>query len=365
MAPLAHTESHKKKNSVVNGIIDGLTGIFMPIVNLMSAAGICKGLLVILLTIGAVSKGTHTYMIFNAIGDGLFYFLPVLLAVTSAKKFGANQYTAMIIAGILLYPELVGLFKSGEAIFFMGMPVVSVAYPYSVIPIILAVGLQSFVEKWLNKIVPELVRGFLTALVTILFVSTVTFLVLGPIGKVIGDVLGFGYHFVYNLNHILAGFCLGFSIQLMVIFGFQWGIIPIAISNVATTGSDTILACIGPAVFAQAGAALAVFVKTKNKEFKTVALSAAVSSFFGVTEPALFGVNLPLKKPLMAVCIAGGIGGAIVGFSGASAMAFAFASVATLPVFIGKGFGLFVAACTLSGIMSFVLTMLFKFDTPE
>ncbi|WP_261783083.1 PTS transporter subunit EIIC [Clostridium botulinum] len=151
----------------------------------------------------------------------------------------------------------------------------------------------------------------------------------------------------------------------MVIFGFHWSLVPLAINNIALNGYDTILALMGPAVFAQAGAALAVFFITKNKNLKTVAASASISAIFGVTEPALFGVNLLLKRPLFFVCLAGGIGGAVVGISGSSAISFAFPGLGTIPVFLGLGFKGFLIGCALGFIISFLLTIIFKFKDVE
>ncbi|KAJ51418.1 phosphotransferase system glucose/maltose/N-acetylglucosamine-specific IIC component [Clostridium tetanomorphum] len=155
---------------------------------------------------------------------------------------------------------------------------------------------------------------------------------------------------------------MGFLIQIMVIFGFHWSLVPLAINNIALYGYDTILALMGPAAFAQAGAAFAVYLKTNNRNLKTVSLSATISAIFGVTEPALFGVNLPLKKPMIFVCIGGAIGGGIAGATGASAISFAFPGLATLPVFLGKGFIGFVLACTVGLIISFLLTFSIKFE---
>ncbi|SQC02935.1 PTS transporter subunit EIIC [Clostridium tetanomorphum] len=187
-------------------------------------------------------------------------------------------------------------------------------------------------------------------------------MIFGPIGTLLGNVLANLYSIVYNFSPVMAGVCLGFLIQIMVIFGFHWSLVPLAINNIALYGYDTILALMGPAAFAQAGAAFAVYLKTNNRNLKTVSLSATISAIFGVTEPALFGVNLPLKKPMIFVCIGGAIGGGIAGATGASAISFAFPGLATLPVFLGKGFIGFVLACTVGLIISFLLTFSIKFE---
>lgn len=180
--------------------------------------------------------------------------------------------------------------------------------------------------------------------------------------KVIGDGLPAGYEWVYALSPIIAGLLLGASVQPMVIFGFHWSLILIAMNNLAVSGHDTVLAMMGPPVFAQAGAALAVMIKSHSPAFKSTCVSAAVSAMFGITEPAMFGVNLPRKKPLIAVCVGGGIGGVIAGISGAQASAFAFPSLVALPIFFGKGFLLYLIAYLTGLLVAFIATLIFKFD---
>ncbi|MFT4105104.1 MAG: PTS transporter subunit EIIC [Lacrimispora sp.] len=352
----------KEKKSMISVVIDGVSGIFLPIINLLSAAGILKGVLAILTAANLLSGAGETYMVLNAMADSLFYFLPIVLAFTAAKKLGADPFTAVVIGGVLLYPALTNVFEAGTGIFFAGIPMKAVIYHSSVIPIILAVGLLSYVERLVDKILPDLIKGFLAPLICIVTVGLVTLFVFGPIGKVVGDGMAVAYEFVYQISPMLAGGILGAVIQPMVIFGFHWSLVLVAMNNVSVKGSDTILALIGPAVFAQAGAAFAVCLKSRDKNFRSTCLSAVLSACFGVTEPAMFGVNLPLKKPMAAVCIGGGVGGAVAGLSGAQAMAFAFPSLVTLPVFLGNGFGLYVISCVVGFLTAFSLAMVLKYD---
>ena len=351
----------KKHKSIVNTIIDGIAGIFLPIVSLLSAAGILKGIIAVLIATEVLTTNSDTYLVINAMADSLFYFLPILLAYTSAKKFGANPFTAVVIAGILLYPSLNTILESGQTMHFLDIPLKGVTYHSSVIPIILASALLTFVERFLNKIFPDMVKGFLTPLISIVFVGIVTLAVFGPIGSIIGDVLARIYESIYNFSPILSGALLGAVIQPMVIFGFHWSFILIGMNNIAVLGSDTVLALMGPPVFAQAGAAFAVLLKSKDVKFKSLCASSILSALFGITEPVMFGVNLPRKKPMIAVCIGGGIGGAIAGYSGAKAMAFAFASLASLPVFYGEGFVLYLVSFLVAAVVAFVLTYFMKF----
>lgn len=325
----------QKEKTLVQVLINGISAIFLPIVNLLSAAGILKGILAILTATAVLSTKSETYIVLNAMGDSLFYFLPVMLAYTSANKFGVNPFTAVVISGILLYPDLTQLMEKGNTVHFLGLGLRGVTYHSSVIPIIMATGFLYLVEKALEKVIPELIKGFMIPLISIIVVGFVTLAVFGSIGAVI---------------------------QPMVIFGSHWSFILIAMNNITVSGHDTILALMGPAVFAQAGAAFAVMLKSKNGAFRSVCASAVLSALFGITEPAMFGVNLPRKKPMVAVCIAGGIGGMIAGASKASALSFAFPSIATIPVFFGKGFLLFLLSCLLGFVIAFFITMFLKFD---
>lgn len=354
----------KEKKSLINIVIDGISGIFQPIINLLSSAGILKGILAILTASNIVPGSSETYLVLNAMADSLFYFLPMVLAFTAAKKFGADPFTAVVIGGVLLYPSLTSVFESGTHILFAGIPINAVIYHNGVIPIILAVGLLVYVERLVYKILPDLIKSFFAPLICIVAVGLVTLFLFGPIGNVIGDGVAAAYEFVYKISPVAAGAILGAVIQPMVIFGFHWSLVLVAMNNISVKGSDTILALIWPAVFAQAGAALAVCLKSKDKKFRSLCLSAVLSACFGVTEPAMFGVNLPLKKPMIAVCIGGGVGGAVAGLSGAQAMTFAFPSLITLPVFLGRGFVLFVASCLISFITAFLLTLFLKVEGP-
>lgn len=351
-----------KRKSVAAVLIDGISAIFMPIIGLLSAAGILKGVIAILTSSGVLDTTGHTHLVLMAMSDSLFYFLPVLLAYTAAKKFGADPFVAVVIAGALLYPGLTTAMEEEQIIHFLGIPLRSVAYHSSVIPIILAAGLLTFVEKGLKRVVPKLVQSFMVPLLSIFIVGTVTLFAFGPAGAVIGDALASGYSFIYRLSPVAAGVLLGAFIQPMAIFGFHWSFLLIGMNNIMLNGRDTVLALMGPPVFAQAGAALAVLLKSRSRGFKSICASAVVSALFGITEPAMFGVNLPRKKPLLAVCIGGGLGGILAGYSGAEAMAFAFPGLASLPVFFGQGFGLFMAGCGLAFAAAFVLTLLFRFE---
>lgn len=351
-----------KIKKVTNSLIDGISGIFMPIVNLLSAAGILKGILAVLTAASIVSMESETYLVLNAMADCVFYFLPVFLAATAAKKFGANPYTCMAIAGIVLYPSLASVLESGTTVHFLGIPLKGVAYHSSVLPMILVAAVLPYMEKFLDRILPDVIKGFLSPMISIIAVGTVTLFAFGPVSAVVGDKLTIGYEFVYHLSPAVAGLLLGAVVQWFVIFGLHWSFLLIAMNNIIVTGHDTVLALMAPAVFAQMGAALGVMVRSRNKAFKSICASAALTALMGTTEPAMFSVNLPRKKPMLAVSIGGAVGGCLAGISGAQAMSFAFPNVITLPVFLGEGFVLFVVGCVAATVVAFVLALVMKYD---
>ena len=351
-----------KAKAISASVIDGISQIFLPIVGLLSAVGILRGILAVLLATSALSEASETYLVLDAMAGSLFYFMPMLLAFTAAKKFGANPFTAVVIAGVLLFPSLNTVLEAGTTVHFLGIPFRGVIYSASIIPMILSAWLLAYAERFFNKILPEILKGFLTPLLSIFFVGTATLFAFGPIGAIIGDGLAIGYEIIFDISPIIAGLILGAVIQPMVIFGFHWAIILLGMNNIAVNGYDTVLALIAAAVFAQAGAALAIMIKSNDKSFKATCASAVLSALFGVTEPAMFGVNLPKKKPIIAVCIGGGLGGALAGFSGVQATAFAFPSIVSLPIFLGNGFVLFLLSCFIGFSVSMAITLFLKFE---
>lgn len=354
---------HDEEKKLLSKLISHISDMFMPLMNLLCAGGIMKGALLILTTTTFLSDSSETYLILNAISDSTFYFLPVLLAITSAKTFRTNPFYSTVIALILLYPSLTKAFETGTTLHFFNLPIKSVTYHSSIIPIIMATALLAVTEHFLERRLPELVRGFLTPLLCLSIVSLVTLFVFGPIGAIIGDALAAGYALLYSFSSAGAGILLGALIQPMVIFGFQWGLILVAINNIGVTGHDSILPIMAPAVFAQAGAALAVMVKSKNISFRSLCAPAILSALFGITEPVLFNINLPRKKPFLFGCIGGAVGGLLAGLSKTETPAFVFPSLITLPVYYGDHFMLYLTGCLSGFMIGFFLTILIVSDT--
>ncbi|MDP4097166.1 beta-glucoside-specific PTS transporter subunit IIABC [Paenibacillus sp. P96] len=348
-------------------VIEVISSIFAPLMGVMAGAGILKGLLLIASNFGWLDTAGSTYTILYAAADALFYFLPVLLAVTTARKFGGNTFTALTIAGALLYPAIIELKNAGTAANFFGIPVIMMSYSSTVIPIILSVIVMSKLEQLCNRVIHESIKNFVTPLVSLVVMVPLTLIVFGPFGVYVGNGIADALLAAFAFSPLLAGAILGASWQLLVIFGVHWGLIPVFINNVAVYGKDGIKPAATASVFAQTGAALGVMLRTKNKKLKTLAGSATLSALFGITEPAVYGVTLPLKRPFIAGLIGGAVGGAIIGQAGTQAFASGAPGLLTLPIFYGpggQGFPGLIMGITASFLISAVLTYILGFKDP-
>lgn len=356
----------EQKKSVYKTVIDQITGIFFPIINIITGASILKSAVVLLAQFGLLSVDSGVYQIFYAVSDGFFYFLPFFLAITAAKQWNTDPFISILIPVAMLYPDVVAVLENGGTLPFVGLTIPSTVYHSSVIPVLLAVGLLHFVEKPCDKFIGESIRGFLKPILCCLIVLPVTFLVFGPIGSWIGDILTKIFFAIYNWNAIAAGAFMGFVMQPMVVVGAHWSVVPVSINNIAVNGYDVIMPLVGGAVYGQAGAALAVgLLYKKDKKKRSVAFQASLTAALGVTEPALFGVNVPMVKPMLAACLSGAIGGAIVGAAGTHCTSFAFPSFLTSVAYVGPGFGLFLFSMVLSFVLAFIFTFLIQRKVEE
>ncbi|MCD5156348.1 PTS glucose transporter subunit IIA [Enterococcus gallinarum] len=362
------SEKSAEKGNPLNQLIDIISSIFTPFLGAMAGAGVLKGFLTLAVTMNWLAADSGVYTVWYAIADGLFTYLPVMLAFTAAKKFKTNEFLAVSLAMALVHPSITEL--AGQTLSFVGIPVIigASAYTSSVIPIILAVFLQSYVERFFKKVIPSFLQIICVPLAVFLIMAPVIFIVVGPLGTIVGNLLGSGYDAIYNLSPILAGAIMGGLWQVFVMFGMHWGFVPIAMVNLTQFGFDTMVPMLLPAVLAQGGAALAVFFITKNVKLKGLALSSTITSLFGITEPTVYGVTLPLKKPFIAACISGAIGGAIVGFSQVKNYTFGLVSLLSLPSFIPQDTqdmsGLIAAAIGTAVAFgaAFVLTFVLRFE---
>ncbi|WP_410512033.1 beta-glucoside-specific PTS transporter subunit IIABC [Paenibacillus sp. BR2-3] len=342
--------------------VDIISSIFSPMLGALAGAGLLKGLLALFISLKWMDAASGTYMILNAAADSVFYFLPIFLSITSARKFGANPFVSVAIAGALVYPSVVAAVGSPDPLTFVGIPIVLINYSSSVIPIILAVWVQSYVEKGFKKVIHESVRNILVPFLALVIVVPLTFLAFGPVGNMVSQGLASGYTSIYNLSPLLAGVIAGAFWQVFVIFGVHWGFVPIMLSNLTTLGSDTMIPMLAAAVLSQAGASFGVFLKSRNPQLKALAGSTTLPGLFGITEPIIYGVTLKLKKPFIYACIAGAIGGGIIGMGGAKAFAFALPGLLALPTYIGPEFMFVVIGITVAFVLAAGLVYVLGFQ---
>ncbi len=355
-----------KKVGIFSRIIDIISSIFAPFLYTLAACGILQGILGIFVALNAIDTAGGTYQVLNFISWTAFTFLPVLIAVTAAKKFGVNVFIAVVIACALVSPDYINMVNAGETIYFLGMRVQLLSYTSSVIPIILSIWIASYIQKFFDRYLPVVVRNLFTPMFTIVIMVPLTLLAFGPIGNAIGGAIGGVYNYLYRLSPIVAGIIVGGLWEVLVIFGVHWGITPVTVGNYASLGYDTFTGLQASAVFSQAGAALGVFLKTKDKEMKGVALSASVTGLFGITEPAIYGVNLRLKRPMVCGCIAGAVGGAVAGAFNAVSWSYNMPGIATMPAYFKAGhmmqFAGFVLSIVIAFLLSTVLTYVVGFE---
>lgn len=359
------TSNDKQENILkrsANAVIDLLSSFFLPIINLLVSVGILKGALTLLQVSGVVAADTTTYAVLNGMADALFYFIPIFLAFTASKRFGVDTVTGMLIGCIILYPSITEIMAGSEPVYLFGLELQKATYSSSVIPILLAIYTASWVQKACYNVIPETFRGMFTPPITIVIVIPLTLGVFGPLGTLVGGWLATGYEFVYGLSPLVAGILIGAFQPFLVILGLHWALFTIAMNNVAVYGFDTIMALFGGAIFAQGGAALAVALKTKNKKFRSQAISASLTTLLGITEPAMYGVNLRLKKPMVCACVAGGLGSAVAGFFGCAGTAFALSALTTLPVFMSRAFIPFCISLAVAFGLAFIFTLLVPFN---
>lgn len=365
-------EKGEKKNPVVK-VLDTIAGIFTPIIPAITGAGMLKAVMALLVTFKVITTTSQTYQFLNFFADAAFYFLPFLIANSAAKKFKCNPYMAMSIAGVLMHPNFVNMVnaakEAGEGLKFIGLPVTLASYSSSVIPIILAVWFMSFIEPLADKISPKPVKFFTKPLLTLLVTAPVALIVLGPLGNIIGNGIAAGINWLNAVVPWLVPLIVGTFSPLLVMTGMHYGLIPIGINNIATAGFDTV---VGPGMLgsniAQGGASLAVACRTKNSEVRQVATSAGITAVCGITEPAMYGISLRFKKPLIAAMIGGGVSGLFLGITGVGRYTSGSPGLLALPGYIGTdGFRNITFACigaAIAFIVSFIISFILGIDDP-
>ncbi|GEN49315.1 beta-glucoside-specific PTS transporter subunit IIABC [Ligilactobacillus pobuzihii] len=349
------------KGTIFDRFIGYISSVFTPFLGALAGAGILKGLLALLVSFNWLTEKSGTYLIWNAAGDSIFYFLPVVLGLTAAKRMKVDQFVGMGIALALVYPDLVNVFSDGQNLSFLGIPVISATYTSSVIPILLAIWILSYLEPIIKKIFPEAVRNIFVPFTSLLIMVPLTLLVVGPIGSAIGAGISSLVMGAYNFVPALAGLIVGGFWEVFVIFGVHWAFVPIMINNLSQSGTDVLQPLAAAAVLSQTGAALGVFLKAHNKKTKALAGSTTITGLFGITEPIVYGITLKFKRSFICAVISGAIGGAIIGTAGGRATAQTLVSVLSIPTFIGHGFVGTLIGLTVSFILGTILTFFFGF----
>ncbi|MBM7541639.1 PTS transporter subunit EIIC [Amphibacillus cookii] len=365
-----------------NKLLRILSEIFTPIVPVIAAAGLIKGLLtaanMIASNYGHDITTSDTYVLLFAASQVIFYFMPVFLAYTTARAMKTSPYIAMTLGAFLLYPavnEMMLDYTTKSTIF--GLPVIKGAwgsgetlrifnYVESVIPILISIIVLSFLEKWLKKVVPEVVQIILVPGISLIVMVPVILSITGPIGIYVGNIIQVVYDTIISYNATIGGALVGGLWGVLVVFGAHRALLPVGLNDVAILGRQNLLAFAGAANFAQGGAVLGVMLKTKNIALKNVSLSALISAVLvGITEPAIYGANLRLKRPMVAAIIAGAMGGAVMGFGGVYGDAFANNGVLTIFTYAAFGMRIFIyyiVGCLIAFFGATVLTYILGFE---
>lgn len=353
------------KGNLFNRFIKMISAIFTPILWALAGTGLLKAFVAAAVTFGWLDATSTTYVILNALSDALINFLPMALAITAARYFKASEFTSFAIAGALVYPSIVALNGQPDITFF-GIPVTMVSYVSSVIPIIVIVWLQSHAERFLLKVLPGAVKRFLTPMIVVALAVPLVFLAIGPISSLIGGGLAAAIGWVFETMPWLGGAIMGGLWQVFVIFGLHWGLVPLFQLELQTTGQMLLIGPVFAAVLAQAAAVAGVLVRSRNKNLRSLAAPATLSGFLaGITEPAIYGINLPLKRPFAFGIVGGALGGALIAMGGVFSKAFVVPSGLALPALLGNGnmvmlgIGLAVAI-----IVPFLLTVIVGFTDP-
>lgn len=374
----SNNESVEKNEEQEGGILSKflilMSGIFQPILSVLMASGMIKALLKLLVLVGWMSDQSGTYTILSTLGDALFYFFPIAVGWSSAKKFGLKDIYGITLGACLTYPSIVAL-SSGKALYtlfsgtlfeasvfteFLGIPVIlpGAGYASSVIPIILIVYFCSKVYKLLDKSLPSMIRSFFVPFLTLLVTLPIGLIVIGPVAMLLQNILGAAINWIIGINTGLAGLVIGSLWSILVMFGLHMPIIMMFNVNISTYGFDVINPLIFSGALASMGAVLGIIIRTKSVKERNIAVPAFFSSFFGVNEPALYGVLIPRKKVMISCFLSAGIGSMIAGLCGAKLYAFGASGPLGLPCFInpnGIDMG-FIGLC-IGAVVSFILAL--------
>lgn len=351
------------KGNLLDRFIALVSGLFQPMLGVLSAAGMLKGVVAILAACG-VSETSGLYIILHAAGDGFFQFLPLILAITASKRFKMNQFTALALGFALVYPGIASSFANGN-VNFLGIPVIfpTSSYLSTVLPIILTVYVGSKIEHLFKKIVPDVVKVVVVPFFVLLITVPLAFLMIGPVMNWASDLIGVIFTGIYNISPILYGLILGALWQVLVMFGLHWGLVPLAILELQQNPPGVILVASIAICFSQAGALLNIMIRTKESKVRELAIPAFISALFGVTEPAIYGVTLPMRIPFYISCGVSGIIGALTMFFNVYGYSVGAMGVFQYPSYVNpangdmSGMWVMIALSALAVVLSFAVQM--------
>lgn len=378
ITPLLETDQSKNFSGRISSILNTIINIFTPILWLLSAAGILKGIILLLVNIGWIAADSGTHRIFLSAADGVFFYLPMLLGYTSAKHFGSDPLFGIAIAGALIHPEITqhvnwifSQYVIGQEVpteYFLGLPIEYLNYSASVIPILFATWFNVRLEQLIPRSIPEVVCKMIKPLLCLIVTVPVTFLVIGPLSTTFAKLAAAAIFTLYHASPELAGILVGSLWQVLVVFGIHWCLFPIAISNIAMHGYDVVPPLLIPAIFGQLGSCLGVLIKNlHNQKIRGYAGSAAITAMFGVTEPAIYGVTLPRKWPFVYGCVAAAIGSCIVASFHAKSYSLGVLNLFSfIQIIPPSGYDESVTATILATLLTIILALtLTYFFTPE
>lgn len=363
----SETESPKGRKSLVSLFMDTVSGVFGPIVPAIAGAGMIKGLLAGLIALKVVSAKSETVMIIDLIASGVFYFLPFFLAVSAAKIFKTNEYLAAAIAACLMYPSLIDAAKAlathqegaVSALWLLNaIPVSVFNYSASVIPVIFSILALSYIHRWVDSIMPDVLKTVFTPTLTLFIGALAALVVIGPIGIWLGKGLALFIEGLFSVSASFAGLIVGAIRPIAILTGMHHAMTPIALQNFSDRGYDMLMPMMFMANMAIAGATFAIWRLSKDRQEKTVTLSAAISALLGITEPALFGVLTRYKKAFIAATVASSLASAFIAFFGVRLYGYILSSIFSLPAYIGPYFMFALAGVAMALVLSFVLTTL-------
>ncbi|WP_433745931.1 beta-glucoside-specific PTS transporter subunit IIABC [Paenibacillus amylolyticus] len=355
----------KKKRNPISALFDFISGMFTPILPAITGAGMIKGIVAIFVALGWLSDTSSTYIILSAIGDGAFYFLPIILAISAARKLGSNMYIAAALAAGIMHPTITALLADGHNSSFMGITVIAATYSSTVIPIVLAVWIASYVEKAVDRVTHASLKLLVVPTVTLLIMVPLTLMTVGPLGTVLGNGLSGGISWLFDNMSIFASILIGGTMSLLIITGMHYALLPIVVGSMTTLGYDFIIPLMFAANLAQGGAAFGVGLRSRNSKTKSLAYSTGLTAIMGITEPAMYGINMKFKKPFIAALIGGAVAGGfmgifnvksyvITGLAGLpSVAAFISPAISTLLYALAGGLIAIVAAAVLTYILGF------------